>query len=91
VVLDSSIWDGLVPVSSVPSPLISPFEHESALASLEASLKPEGPILDPVHLFPGISSSGANQVGERLRLSCPLASSTKCFRSIIGRPGKVVL
>jgi hypothetical protein len=38
--------EGFVPVSSGPSPLVSPLEHESASGFLDTSLKPEGPVLD---------------------------------------------
>jgi len=48
---------------------------------LEASLKPEGSSLAPVHLFFGGSSSRVAEVGERLRLSCPMVSISKQFQN----------
>jgi hypothetical protein len=80
VVLVSIARDGLVPVSFGPSPLASLLQLESAIVSLEASLKPVGPAPAPVHLFPGGSSSWAVELGERIHLSRPMASTSKPFQ-----------
>jgi len=91
-VLVSIARDGLVAVSFGPSPSTSLLEQESATVSLEASLKFEGSALAPVHLFPGGSSSGAVELGERLRLSCPVAFTSKPFQKYYrkAREGRVV-
>ncbi len=68
-VLASTARDGLVPVSSSLSLSASLLAQDSASASLEASLKPEGSSPALVHLFSRGSSLGAAKVGERLRLS----------------------
>jgi hypothetical protein len=68
-------------VSSGPTLLASLVAQESATTSLEASLKLEGSSLAPVHLFFGGSSSRVAEVGERLRLSCPMASISKQFQN----------
>jgi hypothetical protein len=75
VVLVSTARNGLVLVSSGPSPSESLLEQESAMVSMEASLKLEGFASALVHFFPSGSSSGADEMGERLRLSRPLATS----------------
>jgi hypothetical protein len=81
VVLGSTARDGLVPVSFGPSLLASLLAQDSASASLEASLKPEESSPAPVHLFSSGSSSRAAEVGERLRLSSPMASISKPFQN----------
>jgi hypothetical protein len=80
VVLVSTARDGLVPVSSGPSPSTSLLEQESATMSTL------------VHLFPSGSSSGAVELGERLLLSRPMASTSKPFLKYYrkAREGRVV-
>jgi hypothetical protein len=77
-VLVSTARDGLVHVNFGPSSSTSQLEQESKV-SLEASLKSKEFAPAPVHLFPSSSSSGAAELGERLRLSRPMASTSKLF------------
>jgi hypothetical protein len=92
VVLVSTARDGLVPMSSGPTLSASLHAQESITASLKASLKPEGSSPAPVHLFSGGSSPRVAEVGERLRLSRPMASISKSFQNYYrkAREGRAV-